>query len=741
MPTVVFFNNIKYFSSKEAGELAGYTNDYVARLCRKGKLPGRQMGRVWYVEADSFLAFLLENQYKKAEYYQTLSEERKEEYQHIPEENVVETPVIFETPRIHAPLRIVTQKFAAFALSVALVFGTYLAYDSTEAKAGYKAALRYAQSFVAATENSFAQIRTRTQDTSKNSFQEDKDADISSKEVSSIFRTAGEIAVGVIEGKYQDQFEKIIDPKNILRAHQTLSSATALGMSEYLSFIKTVGEGVIASSAIVKEKIQNRPHIERDDVLTRINESYGMLSAAPRVLLSTYATFIDTLGETVSETPTVVRRGIDKGADIKKEDVLKNLGNAQHSLASVPNTMLSRYMDLINTMGKQVAYAPETLSSVAEGMQSFKDKRTQKLSSPFSGSISATTGIIVDSTQVAAVSIPQLFNQFVVSVRETVVSWFGDGTADPIVINPIQEEEPKVVEVSRTVVNQPVIERVVQESRVVIESGVTEEYVRDRLENLNNKLASEIYRLSGSAGNITQTIVSNYNTIAQSNNIDDLGGVSIHGSTFSGGTISSSPISGASGSFTTLGSDSLSVANNATIGGNLTVNTSGLVYSSSSNNFGIGTTTPFARLSISGASLGRVPLFAISTSTAAATSTVLIVDSQGRVGVGTTSPGAAFSVQGDVLVNGNFTITDFNTTGTFTAGGDSIFQDGFLSQASSTVTGGGLTVVGYSTTTQALIVQGASATSTFAGGLAIETTGLVYDYSTNRVGIGTASPS
>lgn len=33
-----------------------------------------------------------------------------------------------------------------------------------------------------------------------------------------------------------------------------------------------------------------------------------------------------------------------------------------------------------------------------------------------------------------------------------------------------------------------------------------------------------------------------------------------------------------------------------------------------------------------------------------------------------------------------------------------------------------------------------SATSTFAGGFAVETNGLVYDYSTNRVGIGTASP-
>jgi hypothetical protein len=34
-----------------------------------------------------------------------------------------------------------------------------------------------------------------------------------------------------------------------------------------------------------------------------------------------------------------------------------------------------------------------------------------------------------------------------------------------------------------------------------------------------------------------------------------------------------------------------------------------------------------------------------------------------------------------------------------------------------------------------------SATSTFAGGLAVETSGLVYDYSTNRVGIGTESPA
>jgi hypothetical protein len=48
---------------------------------------------------------------------------------------------------------------------------------------------------------------------------------------------------------------------------------------------------------------------------------------------------------------------------------------------------------------------------------------------------------------------------------------------------------------------------------------------------------------------------------------------------------------------------------------------------------GIGTTTPWARLSVAGDAGGTMPLFTISTSTAgAATSTALIVDSNGKVG-------------------------------------------------------------------------------------------------------------
>ena len=40
---------------------SGYVRDYVARLCREGKVAGRQLGRLWYVNLDSFAAFVRRN--------------------------------------------------------------------------------------------------------------------------------------------------------------------------------------------------------------------------------------------------------------------------------------------------------------------------------------------------------------------------------------------------------------------------------------------------------------------------------------------------------------------------------------------------------------------------------------------------------------------------------------------------------------------------------------------------------
>ena len=49
------------------------------------------------------------------------------------------------------------------------------------------------------------------------------------------------------------------------------------------------------------------------------------------------------------------------------------------------------------------------------------------------------------------------------------------------------------------------------------------------------------------------------------------------------------------------------------------------------------------------------------------------------------------------------------------------------------------TVISSNITTEGTLTVSGTATSTFAGGFAIETSGFVYDFSTNRVGIGTAA--
>jgi hypothetical protein len=81
-----------------------------------------------------------------------------------------------------------------------------------------------------------------------------------------------------------------------------------------------------------------------------------------------------------------------------------------------------------------------------------------------------------------------------------------------------------------------------------------------------------------------------------------------------------------------------------------------------SSKMGIGTTTPWARLSVAGAAGGNVPLFTISTSTASATSTALIVDQNGNVGIGTSSPTTALQINGGITPNADNVFNDGNAT-------------------------------------------------------------------------------
>ncbi len=212
-----------------------------------------------------------------------------------------------------------------------------------------------------------------------------------------------------------------------------------------------------------------------------------------------------------------------------------------------------------------------------------------------------------------------------------------------------------------------------------------------------------------------------------------------------------------------------------------------------SGNVGIGTTTPYGKLAVN-ANFGETNriLFNVASSTATATTSVFLVNNIGYVGIGTSSPFRLLSVAGDAQFDGNvyggrFEANSgnfFNTVGArftkvsvdsgswMTVGASAGSDDlGFFTNSLERMTidntgnvgigsttpgyklsvagsgyfdGGTITASGFTATSSIsapyFMATDAAATSTFAGGLAIETSGFVYDYSTNNVGIGTAAP-
>ncbi len=51
-------NGARYLPVRDIARAHGYARDYVARLCRRGKVRGRLFAGIWYVDAESFADFI-----------------------------------------------------------------------------------------------------------------------------------------------------------------------------------------------------------------------------------------------------------------------------------------------------------------------------------------------------------------------------------------------------------------------------------------------------------------------------------------------------------------------------------------------------------------------------------------------------------------------------------------------------------------------------------------------------------
>ncbi|MBY0539738.1 helix-turn-helix domain-containing protein, partial [Patescibacteria group bacterium] len=66
----------EYLSAREAGELFGYSPDYVSRLCRNGQVRSQRVGKAWFVEHESLKAFSLKSELEAEERKAELRAER-----------------------------------------------------------------------------------------------------------------------------------------------------------------------------------------------------------------------------------------------------------------------------------------------------------------------------------------------------------------------------------------------------------------------------------------------------------------------------------------------------------------------------------------------------------------------------------------------------------------------------------------------------------------------------------------
>jgi len=194
-----------------------------------------------------------------------------------------------------------------------------------------------------------------------------------------------------------------------------------------------------------------------------------------------------------------------------------------------------------------------------------------------------------------------------------------------------------------------------------------------------------------------------------------------------------------------------------------------------SGQLGIGSTSPWANLSVAGTAGGGNPIFAVSKSTAAfATSTAFIIDGTGLVGIGTTSPYTALAVNGTTTALA-FTATSTTLASTFPLASTTLltvsnqaYIQNLLALGSTTLQNfTGLNATTTNATTTSSFATTASSTNLFAqtatfgtanlaslGGAAYSSltsnflpkwnggtfvNSLIYDSGTN-IGIGTTSP-
>ncbi|MES3005010.1 MAG: FG-GAP-like repeat-containing protein [Patescibacteria group bacterium] len=210
--------------------------------------------------------------------------------------------------------------------------------------------------------------------------------------------------------------------------------------------------------------------------------------------------------------------------------------------------------------------------------------------------------------------------------------------AKPIAVAPTKTIVSTNTPVVQNIVTNPVIERIIERVVPTTVTGVTREYLEQRLSETSNKFASELsIQLSSLSTGSNNAVTNIYQQIAHTGKIDNLVNTTIQNPsittpTISGGTITNTSITATNLSATTFSVPTITFSGVA-INSLLSIGSDGVVVATSTptfGNFNATSTVATSTISTGGLAVGG--------------SQFVVQQNSGRIGIGTTMPAATLDL-------------------------------------------------------------------------------------------------
>jgi excisionase family DNA binding protein len=318
----------------------------------------------------------------------------------------------------------------------------------------------------------------------------------------------------------------IHDPVPDISAHamSIAEAATLAGLSEnYIG--KLVRSGEIASLMHGTEQWIPKDSLDAFIVrrATRLEERRVHL-AQERARAYSYADAAVLSPISIGQSPTVVTRTTEFARQLSVLAIAIVIGGSIFALAQAPTreAFTSRAQSMMasasESIGGMTAQAGASSSVLADLARSVNANVNALFYSITAGSNASTALADNVPKQIAMPRATALVPTIAVNAAATTTTV--RTTARAPIIN-------------QTIIQQPVIERIVQTQQSPF-SGVSQQSLTEQLQQLSNKLSSQMYSLTSANSN---AIAQNYIVTAQSNAINQLSNVTITNPTITGGSI------------------------------------------------------------------------------------------------------------------------------------------------------------------------------------------------------------